>query len=192
MADGGESRQVLGAPAPASVRRRLGGAVEHGHEGERDHGGEHRGEQPGRDGVAVDSDGVEVCGHAPFIAARSRNVTVTNEAARAMMPPEAVTAPTDEELLASHDTEAFGMFYDRHARTLLGYFQRRTGDPQVAADLTAETFASAIVAQERYVPTGAPALAWLYRSPRAGSPTTSAAARWSASCSARSRWSARR
>ena len=55
------------------------------------------------------------------------------------------------------------MFYDRHARALLGYFQRRTGDPQVAADLTAETFASAIVAQERYVPTGAPALAWLYR-----------------------------
>jgi len=75
----------------------------------------------------------------------------------------AVSAPTDEELLASHDTTDFGVFYDRHARTLLGYFQRRTGDPQVAADLTAETFASAIVAQERYVPTGAPALAWLYR-----------------------------
>ena len=72
------------------------------------------------------------------------------------------TTPTDEELLASHDTQAFGTFYDRHARTLLGYFARRTGDPQVAADLTAETFASAIVAQERYVPTGAPALAWLY------------------------------
>ena len=72
------------------------------------------------------------------------------------------TSPTDEELLASHDTQAFGTFYDRHARTLLGYFARRTGDPQVAADLTAETFASAIVAQERYVPTGAPALAWLY------------------------------
>ena len=34
--------------------------------------------------------------------------------------------------------------------------------PQVAADLTAETFASAIVAQGRYVATGAPALAWLY------------------------------
>ena len=73
------------------------------------------------------------------------------------------TAPTDEELLASHETDDFGVFYDRHVRALLGYFQRRTGDPQVAADLTAETFASAIVAQERYVPTGAPALAWLYR-----------------------------
>jgi RNA polymerase sigma factor (sigma-70 family) len=72
------------------------------------------------------------------------------------------TSPTDEELLASHETQAFGVFYDRHVRTLLGYFARRTGDPQVAADLAAETFASAIVAQERYVPTGAPALAWLY------------------------------
>ena len=70
---------------------------------------------------------------------------------------------TDEELLASHETDDFGVFYDRHVRALLGYFQRRTGDPQVAADLTAETFASAIVAQKRYVSTGAPALAWLYR-----------------------------
>ena len=77
------------------------------------------------------------------------------------MPPR--TALTDEDLLASHETDDFAIFYDRHVRTLLGYFQRRTGDPQVAADLTAETFASAIVAQERYVPTGAPALAWLYR-----------------------------
>jgi len=69
---------------------------------------------------------------------------------------------SDEDLLASHDTEAFGVFYDRHARTLLGYFARRTGDPEVAADLTAETFASAIVAQRRYVPADVPAAAWLY------------------------------
>ena len=48
-----------------------------------------------------------------------------------------------------HDTQAFGTFYDRHVRMLLGYFARRTGDPHVAADLVAETFASAIVAQER-------------------------------------------
>jgi RNA polymerase sigma factor (sigma-70 family) len=71
-------------------------------------------------------------------------------------------AMSDEELLASRDTQAFGVFYDRHARALLGYFARRTGDPQAAADLTAETFASAIVAQDRYEPRGVPALAWLY------------------------------
>jgi RNA polymerase sigma factor (sigma-70 family) len=69
---------------------------------------------------------------------------------------------SDEELLASHDTQAFGEFYDRHAARLLAYFARRTRDPQVAADLTAETFASAIIAQDRYEPSGAPALAWLY------------------------------
>jgi RNA polymerase sigma factor (sigma-70 family) len=74
------------------------------------------------------------------------------------MPPD----PTDEDLLASGETEAFGIFYDRHARTLLGYFMRRTGDPELAADLTAETFASAIVSQRRYSASGGPAIAWLY------------------------------
>ena len=72
-------------------------------------------------------------------------------------------ARTDEDLLASRDTEAFAVFYDRHAATLLGYFARRTGDPQAAADLTAETFASAISSQDRYEPTDAPALAWLFK-----------------------------
>lgn len=69
---------------------------------------------------------------------------------------------TDEELLSSDDPEAFGMFYDRHVRTLLGFFARRTGDPEAAADLTAETFASAIVARRRFVASGSPATAWLF------------------------------
>ena len=69
---------------------------------------------------------------------------------------------TDEELLRCEDPEAFGVFYDRHVRALLGYFARRTGDPEVAADLTAETFASAIVAKRRFKPDGPPAAAWLY------------------------------
>lgn len=71
------------------------------------------------------------------------------------------TSLSDECLLASHDSEAFAVFYDRHVRMLLGYFARRTGDPEVAADLTAETFASAISAQARYSSSG-PAVAWLY------------------------------
>jgi DNA-directed RNA polymerase specialized sigma24 family protein len=73
-----------------------------------------------------------------------------------------LTAHTDEELLCSKDPEAFGAFYDRHVRALLGYFARRTRDPEVAADLTAETFASAIVAQRRFKPGGAPAGACLH------------------------------
>ena len=69
---------------------------------------------------------------------------------------------TDEDLLGSDDPEDFGVFYDRHIRGLLGYFARRTGDPEVAADLAAETFASALVARRRFRPGGAPAGAWLY------------------------------
>jgi RNA polymerase sigma-70 factor (ECF subfamily) len=72
------------------------------------------------------------------------------------------TQLSDEELLRSDDPVAFGVFYDRHVRTLLGYFARRTGDPEVAADLTAETFASAIVAKRRFKPGGSPAAAWLF------------------------------
>lgn len=70
--------------------------------------------------------------------------------------------PSDDELVASEDPEAFGVFYDRHVRALLGYFARRTGDPEVAADLAAETFASALVARRRFRPGGPPATAWLY------------------------------
>jgi RNA polymerase sigma factor (sigma-70 family) len=72
------------------------------------------------------------------------------------------TPSTDEELLCSDEPAAFGMFYDRYVTALLRYFVRRTGDPEVAADLTAETFASAIVARRRFKPDGPPAAAWLY------------------------------
>ena len=74
----------------------------------------------------------------------------------------AVILPTDDELLCSADPEAFGAFYDRHVKSLLGYFARRTRDPEVAADLTAETFASALVARRRFKPDGPPAAAWLF------------------------------
>jgi RNA polymerase sigma-70 factor, ECF subfamily len=70
--------------------------------------------------------------------------------------------PSDDDLLTTDDAEAFGLFYDRHVRTVLGYFARRTGDPEIAADLTAETFASALTARRRYRPGGAPASAWLF------------------------------
>jgi RNA polymerase sigma-70 factor (ECF subfamily) len=70
---------------------------------------------------------------------------------------------SDAELLQASvkDAEAFGCFYDRHAPALAAFFVRRTGCPQLAADLTAETFAAAFVSRRRYRDTGAPALAWL-------------------------------
>jgi RNA polymerase sigma factor (sigma-70 family) len=74
----------------------------------------------------------------------------------------AAQQPTDESLLSSGDPAAFGLFYQRHVREILGFMMRRTGDPETAADLAAETFAAAIVARRRFRGDGAPAGAWLF------------------------------
>src|SRR4051812_38707534 len=70
--------------------------------------------------------------------------------------------PTDDDLLTTDEPAAFGLFYERRVRDVLGYMMRRTGDADVAADLTAETFAAAIVARRRFRRDGAPAGAWLF------------------------------
>jgi RNA polymerase sigma-70 factor, ECF subfamily len=52
--------------------------------------------------------------------------------------------------------------YRAHARPIAGYLMRATGDPEVAADLTAETFAAALLSRGRYrADMGAPTT-WLY------------------------------
>jgi RNA polymerase sigma factor (sigma-70 family) len=52
--------------------------------------------------------------------------------------------------------------YRSHARRIAGYLMRVTGDAEVAADLTAETFAAALMSRGRYRPgMGAPTT-WLY------------------------------
>jgi RNA polymerase sigma factor (sigma-70 family) len=52
--------------------------------------------------------------------------------------------------------------YLAHARRIAGYLMRATGDAEVAADLTAETFAAALLARDRYrSDLGAPTT-WLY------------------------------
>jgi RNA polymerase sigma-70 factor (ECF subfamily) len=72
--------------------------------------------------------------------------------------------PDDEAVLAALDTapEQFAVFYRRHVGGLLGYFLRRTRDPEVAADLCAETFAAALDGAHRFDPARGPAVAWLY------------------------------
>ena len=45
---------------------------------------------------------------------------------------------------------------------MLGFFARRTHDAELAADLTAETFAAALAARRRYRPEAGAASAWLY------------------------------
>src|SRR3954468_12118358 len=70
--------------------------------------------------------------------------------------------PTDDELLLSSFADDFGCFYDRHVDVLVGWFARRTGNPDVAADLTAETFAAALASRGRFRPGAVPAAGWLY------------------------------
>jgi RNA polymerase sigma factor (sigma-70 family) len=69
---------------------------------------------------------------------------------------------SDAALLAQADGDAFAEFYRRHARRLAGHLMRVTGDAEVAADLTAETFASALLARARYRPEEAAPATWLY------------------------------
>jgi RNA polymerase sigma factor (sigma-70 family) len=71
---------------------------------------------------------------------------------------------SDGELLAatSSRAEAFAAFYDRYEAAVVGYFTRRTGDPEVAADLTAEVFAAALRAAPRYRPEAPTAAGWLF------------------------------
>jgi RNA polymerase sigma factor (sigma-70 family) len=70
----------------------------------------------------------------------------------------------DERLLAlaRQEPSAFGAFYRRHEDRMLSYFLSRVGDPEVAADLTAETFAAALASAHRFRPRRQPAAAWLF------------------------------
>src|SRR3954468_2091081 len=69
---------------------------------------------------------------------------------------------SDEALLTGRDPAGFEEFYVRHVETVLGFFARRTRDPELAADLTAETFAAALASRARYRPAAGAASAWLY------------------------------
>jgi len=69
---------------------------------------------------------------------------------------------TDDDLLSSRDATSFEEFYVRHVDTVLGYFARRTGDAELAADLASETFAAALAGRGRYRPRSGAAGAWLF------------------------------
>ena len=69
---------------------------------------------------------------------------------------------SDEDLVLSHELGSFALFYRAHVDELLGFFCRRTHDPELAADLTAETFAAALAGRRRFRPEAGSATAWLY------------------------------
>jgi RNA polymerase sigma factor (sigma-70 family) len=68
---------------------------------------------------------------------------------------------SDADLLAG-DPDAFGAFYRRHEKAVLGFFRRRTGSSELAADLTAETFASALAGRGRFDPAMGDGRGWLF------------------------------
>lgn len=75
---------------------------------------------------------------------------------------------SDESLLSERQPgvagPAFAVFYRRHEIAVLAYFRRRTRTPDVAADLTAETFAQALESRWRFRVRrrGDSASAWLF------------------------------
>lgn len=75
------------------------------------------------------------------------------------------TRCSDAELLASSRTDpaAFGWFYRRYEASILGFFMRRTRDPEVAAELGAEVFAQALAGAHQYRPMGPSAAGWLFK-----------------------------
>ena len=78
---------------------------------------------------------------------------------------------TDEQLLSARDAASFELFYCRHVESMLGFFARRTGDPELAADLCAETFAAALAGRRRYRTEAGAAAAWLYGNVSTSSPS---------------------
>jgi RNA polymerase sigma factor (sigma-70 family) len=69
----------------------------------------------------------------------------------------------DAELLAG-DAEAFGRFYGRHEDFVLALFVRRIGSAsaELAADLTAETFACALASRGTFDASRGEPRGWLY------------------------------
>lgn len=71
---------------------------------------------------------------------------------------------SDEALLAlAHEnSDAFAEFYGRYERPVVGFFVRAVGRGDLAADLTAETFAQALDAVRRFDPQLGSASAWRF------------------------------
>ena len=63
---------------------------------------------------------------------------------------------------AKTDPEAFGRLYDTYYQPVFGFLYRRTGNAEVAKDLTSETFFQALKAIGRYKAQGKPFKSWLF------------------------------
>lgn len=70
---------------------------------------------------------------------------------------------SDARLLqrAAKDPEAFDELYRRYEPIVAGFLYRRTGNAEATADLTADTFVTAITIAHRFSDRGQPAIGWL-------------------------------
>jgi RNA polymerase sigma factor (sigma-70 family) len=70
----------------------------------------------------------------------------------------------DAQLLALTPSvpAAFDVFFVRHSKAIASYLLRQTGSPELAADLTSETFAVALEAVGRYDRAKGDARGWLF------------------------------
>jgi RNA polymerase sigma factor (sigma-70 family) len=73
-------------------------------------------------------------------------------------------ADTDRESLrrARSEPEAFGVFYRRHVDWVLAFLARRVNEPEVVADLAAESFAAALIGSRRIDVAEIVPNAWLF------------------------------
>jgi RNA polymerase sigma factor (sigma-70 family) len=62
----------------------------------------------------------------------------------------------------SFDPDAFAELYSRHERPIAAFLMRRTGSAELAADLTAEVFAAALLAWRRRARPAQAEQAWLF------------------------------
>jgi len=78
-----------------------------------------------------------------------------------------MTTPEEQERLlveqAKHDPKAFGDLFERHFDQIFRYVMRRTGNVQVAEDITAEVFYKALDKLWQFKWRSVPFSAWLYR-----------------------------
>jgi RNA polymerase sigma-70 factor (ECF subfamily) len=63
--------------------------------------------------------------------------------------------------VAARDEAAFVTFYRRYLPVVLRWCLRETGNREIAADLSAEVFAAALISSRRYRPEQGSVLAWL-------------------------------
>ncbi|MCU1677544.1 MAG: polymerase, sigma-24 subunit, subfamily [Frankiales bacterium] len=70
---------------------------------------------------------------------------------------------SDGELLraAARDPEAIGELYARYESLVASYLMRQSRDPELTADLTAETFCAALLSARSYRDNGESAAGWL-------------------------------